>query len=91
MYFYCSTTLQDTALTALKVSAQLCGELLGECHSAPPEALLTAAMQLHDHALLVRMKGTRRRRGGGIGLSVTVAAAATRGAPQCQLPLLAVR
>lgn len=52
--------LQDTALTALKVSAQLCGELLGECHTAPPEALLTAAMQLHDHALLVRMRGARR-------------------------------
>lgn len=44
---------QDTALTSLKVSAQLCGELLAECHAAPPEALLTAAMQLHDHALLV--------------------------------------
>lgn len=47
--------LQDTALTSLKVSAQLCGELLAECQSAPPEALLTAAMQLHDHALLVRI------------------------------------
>lgn len=45
--------MQDTALTSLKVSAQLCGELLAECHAAPPEALLTAAMQLHDHALLV--------------------------------------
>jgi hypothetical protein len=45
--------LQDNALTSLKVSAQLCGELLAECHAAPPEALLTAAMQLHDHALLV--------------------------------------
>jgi hypothetical protein len=49
--------LQDTALTSLKVSAQLCGELLSECASAPPEALLNAAIQLHDHALLVRVTG----------------------------------
>lgn len=50
---WCVHLQQDAALTSLKVSAQLCGELLAECHSAPPEALLTAAMQLHDHALLV--------------------------------------
>lgn len=57
----CCKCLQETALSALRVAAQLCGELLQECHAAPPEALVNAAIQLHDHALLVREGG-----GGGL-------------------------
>lgn len=56
----------ETALSALRVAATLCGELLQECHAAPPEALANTAIQLHDHALLVGGgEGGRASEGGG--------------------------
>eukprot|EP00878_Enallax_costatus_P040587 GHUV01046903.1.p1 GENE.GHUV01046903.1~~GHUV01046903.1.p1 ORF type:complete len:352 (+),score=121.90 GHUV01046903.1:274-1329(+) len=42
----------EAALQALRITALLCCEMLHECHANPPEALLSAAVQLHDHALL---------------------------------------
>lgn len=45
--------LQETALQTVRIAALLCCELLHECHANPPEALATAAIYLHDHALLV--------------------------------------
>eukprot|EP00775_Hariotina_reticulata_P006481 gene6481-6708_t len=40
------------AMQALKTSATICQDALHECHSNPPDALLNAAIQLHDGALL---------------------------------------
>jgi hypothetical protein len=45
---------QEAALAALRLAALLCTDALHECHANPPEALCSAAIMLHDHALLVR-------------------------------------
>lgn len=52
--FLSHSSVQEAALQALRIVALLCCEMLHECHANPPEALQTAAVQLHDHALLVR-------------------------------------
>jgi hypothetical protein len=40
-------------MQALKTSAIICLDALHECHNNPPDALLNAAIQLHDGSLLV--------------------------------------
>jgi hypothetical protein len=49
--------MQEAALAALRLAALLCTDALLECHANPPEALCSAAILLHDHALLVRDGG----------------------------------
>ncbi|KAF6261308.1 condensin II non structural maintenance of chromosomes subunit-domain-containing protein [Scenedesmus sp. NREL 46B-D3] len=42
----------EAALAALRLAALLCADTLHECHPNPPEGLCSAAITLHDHALL---------------------------------------
>ncbi|WIA12344.1 hypothetical protein OEZ85_012395 [Tetradesmus obliquus] len=42
----------EAALAALRLAALLCTDALHQCHANPPDALCSAAIMLHDHALL---------------------------------------